>query len=152
MLFLPSLPFPHWSLPIWLFYSQLFLTCWCLHLYSSILFTWATSYPMTCPSPWLQLLCFHSWQPTTSLYSVPAKLYLQEPIGFTSGKFCDVFNIEQIISPHCPHHPKFSPLCISNLEEWKHYMPIAKDRELEVVLDSFLPISPLIQSLTWSYR
>lgn len=83
---------------------------------------------------------------------MPARLYLQEPVGFTSEKFCDVSNIEQIISPRCPHHPKFSPLCISDLEEWKHYILIAKDRELEVVLDSFLPIALLIQSITRSYR
>lgn len=68
----------------------------------------------------------------------------------------DMFKIKEMYSKSnnksYPTTFASSRSCINNLEEWEKDIPIAQNRGLAIILDSFLPKAVLIQSVPWSYR
>lgn len=88
----------------------------------------------------------------TSLYPTPASCICKSPLDspLESSKICSKLNNSSYSTALAT--PNSSCLCINNLEEWQIYIPITQDGEREIILDSFLSVARLIQSVTQSNR
>lgn len=73
----------------------------------------------------------------TPLYPIPAKLYLCKSLLASPLESSTIRSkLNESSYPTVLATPNTSCFCISNLEKWRNYFPVAQERELEVIFDS----------------